>query len=391
MKRRNNKKSIKYIVFTILFIFVVLFIVFFVNIIKLKTIHFKNDVGFSKNTYTNTWEGKNTFNVLVVYKYDSREYSLNTYNAILSITPNEGISIMALPSNLTLFSPGTNNSSTNILDTVYPLANLNNPKTGISTLIKDIRYNFGITIDAYLSLSSKNLSIFSKSLNIFSLHNIKISNINISKGENNLSIPTIQKLLSIRKDTTNTLYIKNTIFIGILSKILNTFNLFTLHSSIDKVQALFNSNMGTGDTFLMFYSLYNIGVSKIKLLEYPYSGTINFKAADSFIRANFLNSSFSSSNVSVQILDSSSNNAAVYQFSRFIENLGGTVSSIGIYNNALGRDVIYVQNGKKYQYEIKEIVSILGKNNVKIINKNPAFFYTGSIIVILGSRDSYIL
>ena len=391
MVKRGKKKSIKYTVYIILFILIVIFVIFLINIIKLKTLRFKNDVGFTNNTYTNTWKGQNTFNILVVYKYVNNGYALNTYNAILSITPHEGISLLDIPSNLTIYTPGTNNSSTNIVDTIYPLSNLNSPKTGISTLIRDIKYNFGINIDAYLSFSSNTLPAFSRSLNIFSLHNIKIGNIDIKKGNNNLSISNISQLLSIKSDTINTMYIKNTIFVGLLSHILNVFNLFTLHSSIDKITQLFNSNMGGNDSFSMFYYLYNTGISKINILEFPYFGTINFKSVDSFIRDNFLNSSFSNSNVSIQILDSSSNNSAVYQFSRFIKNLGGTVSSIGIYNNVLTKDVIYVSSAKKYRYEINEIINILGKNNVKIINKNPAFFYTGSIIVILGSKDSYIL
>ena len=144
MVKRGKKKSIKYTVYIILFILIVIFVIFLINIIKLKTLRFKNDVGFTNNTYTNTWKGQNTFNILVVYKYVNNGYALNTYNAILSITPHEGISLLDIPSNLTIYTPGTNNSSTNIVDTIYPLSNLNSPKTGISTLIRDIKYNFGI-------------------------------------------------------------------------------------------------------------------------------------------------------------------------------------------------------------------------------------------------------
>lgn len=391
VQRKKNKKTIKAFIFIIIFILFVFCIIFIVNVVRLKTIHFKNDVGFSNNTYTNHWKGNNTFNILVVYKSYNRGYSLNTYNAILSITPHSGISLLSIPSNLTIYTPGTNNQSTNVLDTIYPLSNLNKPKKGISVLMKDLKYNLGITINGYMSFSSKTLTSFSKSLNIFSIHNIKIGNININQGNDNLTMQNVETILSLKNDNINTMYVKNSILEGLFSKILNTINLFTLNSPITKITTLFNSNIGENDSFLMFYYLYNIGISKINSLELPYSGTINFKSTDSFIRSNFLNKSFSNSNISIQILDSSSNNSAVYQFSRYIQNLGGTVSSIGIYNNALVKDVIYVSNKEKYSYELKEIINILGSSNVTIINKNPAFFYTGSIIVILGSKDSYIL
>ncbi len=89
-------------------------------------------------------------------------------------------------------------------------------------------------------------------------------------------------------------------------------------------------------------------------------------------------------------MDASNSNSAVYQFSRYINNLGGNISSIGIYNGNTQKDIIYVSNKNKYSYDVSVLTQILGSKNVKIINSTPNFFYTGSIIVVLGTDDTYI-
>ena len=86
--------------------------------------------------------------------------------------------------------------------------------------MKDLKYNLGITINGYMSFSSKTLTSFSKSLNIFSIHNIKIGNININQGNDNLTMQNVETILSLKNDNINTMYVKNSILEGLFSKIL---------------------------------------------------------------------------------------------------------------------------------------------------------------------------
>ncbi|MHB8362826.1 MAG: LytR C-terminal domain-containing protein, partial [Patescibacteria group bacterium] len=166
-------------------------------------------------------------------------------------------------------------------------------------------------------------------------------------------------------------------------------SLINTSSDIGYIQTIFRSNIEGQNIFNLLYAIYNLKIQNIKLLEYKASGLINLKNIDTFIRSNFTGTTFAKSGVSVQILDSSSSNNAVYQFSRYIQNLGGTISSIGIYNQALVKDEIYVGNYSKYKYEVTQIMDILGPSNVTLIKHNPSF-YTGDIIVILGSDDNIL-
>ena len=87
-----------------------------------------------------------------------------------------------------------------------------------------------------------------------------------------------------------------------------------------------------------------------------------------------MDQTFSNSNVSIQILDASNNNFAVYEFSRYVQNIGGNITSVGIYNGSTNKDLIYVSNASKYSYEVSVLKDILGKKNVTVIGKTPHFF-----------------
>ncbi len=380
-KKKRKSGYLIIIVAIIIFLYIIYFL--FSNVTRLNNITIKKDSGYSGRVATVS--SNNTSNILIVYKSKNNGFDVNTYNAILTVTPGTSTTLMALPSNMNFY---TSSQSSQTLRTIYPIGNLNAPKDGMNLLLKVIRYNLAIPVSGYISLSSTSLK-GTKNISIASTLSTNINGVFINNGGNTLTSNEVVKILSSTSDTSNNLYIKNLIFQGILSNILSPLSLINTSTDIGYIQTIFRSNIEGQNIFNLLYAIYNLKVQNIHLLEYNSNGLINLKNIDAFIRSNFNSTTFAKSGVSVQILDSSSSNAAVYQFSRYIQNLGGTISSIGIYNQTLTKDEIYVGNYSLYKYEVKEIIDILGINNVVLINHNPSF-YTGDIIVILGSDDSIL-
>jgi hypothetical protein len=380
-KKKRKPGNLIIIFVIIIFLYIIYFL--FSNVTKLNNITIKEDSGYRGGVAAVS--SNNTTNILVVYKSKNNGFTINTYNALLTVTPGTSTILMALPSNVNFY---TSPSSSQTLRTIYPIGNLNVPKDGMNLLLKVIRYNLAIPVGGYISLSSTSLK-GTKNISIVSSVSTNIGGVSISNGVNTLTSNQATSILSSKSDTFNNLYIKNLIFQGILSNILSPLSLINTSSDIGYIQTIFRSNIEGQNIFNLLYAIYNLKIQNIKLLEYKASGLINLKNIDTFIRSNFTGITFAKSGVSVQILDSSSSNNAVYQFSRYIQNLGGTISSIGIYNQALVKDEIYVGNYSKYKYEVTQIMDILGPSNVTLIKHNPSF-YTGDIIVILGSDDNIL-
>ncbi|MHB8443432.1 MAG: hypothetical protein ACYDAS_03650 [Patescibacteria group bacterium] len=380
-KKKRKHGNLIIIAVIIIFLYIIYFL--FSNVTKLNNITIKEDSGYSGGVAVVS--SNNTTNILVVYKSKNNGFTVNTYNALLTVTPGTSTTLMALPSNVNFY---TSPSSSQTLRTIYPIGNLNVPKDGMNLLLKVIRYNLAIPVGGYISLSSTSLK-GTKNISIVSSVSTNIGGVSVSNGVNTLTSNQAINILSSKSDTFNNLYIKNLIFQGILSNILSPLSLINTSSDIGYIQTIFRSNIEGQNIFNLLYAIYNLKIQNIKLLEYKASGLINLKNIDTFIRSNFTGTTFAKSGVSVQILDSSSSNNAVYQFSRYIQNLGGTISSIGIYNQALVKDEIYVGNYSRYKYEVTQIIDILGPSNVTLIKHNPSF-YTGDIIVILGSDDNIL-
>ncbi len=378
-KKRRKSSHLIIIIAIIIFLYIIYFL--FSNVTRLNNITINGDSGYSGGLATVS--SNNTTSILIVYESKDNGFTVNTYNAILTVTPGTSTTLMALPSNMNFY---TSLSSNQTLRTIYPIGNLNAPKDGMNLLLKVIRYNLAIPIDGYISLSSSSL-LGTRNISIVSSLSTNIDGVPINDGENTLTAGQAIIILSSKSDTFDNLYIKNLIFQGILSNILSPLSLLNTSSDIGYIQTIFRSNIEGQNIFNLLYAIYKLKIQNINLLEYKASGLINLKNIDAFIRSNFTSTTFAKSGVSVQILDSSSSNNAVYQFSRYIQNLGGTISSIGIYNQTLTKDEIYVGNYSQYKYEVNQIIDILGPSNVKLIKHNPSF-YTGNIIVILGSDDS---
>ena len=394
MKIERSKKSIyKYIILLVILGLGYLIFIFAHNIYLIKFIKLSRSIGDS-GSIISSWNGNSSITLLVTYDANLNGYYVNTYNALLSVNPStKNIYLLAIPNSLNIYSSV---SSLQKIDTIYPLNNLNYPQNGLDVLDKDLNYNFAIPLNSYISFNSNSINnLFISKLDINSQVNFSFSkSLNINKGENNLSLSDMKQILSYSTDNTNSLYIKNLIFQGILSQILNPVNLFNPKMKYYNLSKVFYSNLGSGNLFKLISDIYNIGVSQIQFIDISSAisnNTLSLSSLDTILRQNYINSSFESSNVSVQILDSSNNNNVTYQLSRYIENLGGTISSIGTYPSTLYKSTIYVSNYGQYKYEVQMIKSILGSGNVNIVYRNPVFFYTGSIIVVLGTAGSNII
>ena len=383
--KRRRKTSRKIWILLILII-IILGYFFISSVISFNKISFKNDPGY-RGSYI-TWNDVNTINILLLYNDNINGNSLNTYNAILSIDPRGTVSVLNIPSNIKII---TSSGTYQRLNTVYPIGNLNYPQMGVNLTLKYLRYSLAIPIEGYMSFNSTTIDTLKTGISMDSLYNFKYKGISIKAGYNNLSLQDIRDIMGIKNDTQLTLYIKNTIFDNILSKFINTLSIVNFGNSAKSLKNIFYSNVGEGSLNNIFYNIYKVGESNFKLFYLPNKGTnINLHNTDYYISTNFLDYSFSNSSVLIQILDASNSNGAVYQFSRYINNLGGNISSIGIYNGNTQKDIIYVSNKSKYSYDVSVLTQILGRRNVKIIYSTPNFFYTGSIIVVLGTDDTYI-
>jgi hypothetical protein len=383
-KHKINKK----ILVLIIFIVIVGIYVFSSSLLAFNNIKFQNDPGY-QGSYKN-WNNLNTINILVLYNNNVYGNNLNTYNAILSIDPKGTVSVLNIPSNLNIL---TAPNSYQTLNTVYAVGNLNSPQTGVNLALKYLRYNLAIPIEGYISFNSHSIDVLKGGISIDSLYSFKYGKVVVNTGYNTLSLSSIKTILGITKDTQTSLYLKNTIFDSIMSKYLNPLSIIDFSKTSSGLKSIFYSNINKGSLNNVLYNMYKVGINNFKSYYVPINESntnINLKNVDYYIRNNFLDYSFSNSSVLVQILDASNSNTAVYQFSRYIDNLGGNISSVGIYNGNQKKDLIYVSNIKKYAYDVSVIKKILGDNNVKIIDRTPSFFYTGSIIVVLGTDDTYI-
>ncbi len=378
MKKKNK---LKITIFIILILFLVYIIsVFVISIFSFNNLKLNNDIGYQGNDYN--WNSTNTINVLVVYESKVNNYYLNTYNSIMSIDPSGQVAFLNIPDNMKI---ATSSNTYQKLNTIYPLGDLNSNKNGMNDLLKYLRYSLALPIQGYISFSSSGI----KGLNVSIYSNIKYKNI-IKNGENNLNSKQMNYILSIKTDNNSTLYLKNLIFNNLLFSFVNPISLINYKSRVVAFKNLFYSNINSKGFSNLLIDFYKIGINNIKYNYLPYSNKINLTNTDNYIQSNFTDNTFSNSGVSVQILDASNSNFAVYQFSRYIQNLGGNISSIGIYNSNTYKDIIFVGNLSKYGYEVNVIKDILGPNNVIIKDNNPNFFYTGTIIVVLGQVDNYI-
>ena len=394
MKTERSKKGIyKYLILLIILGLVYLLFIFVHNIYLIKFIKLSRSPG-DNGSIVSSWDGKNSITLFITYDTNLNGYYVNTYNALLSVNPStKNIYLLAIPNSINIY---TSVSALQKVDTIYPLNNLNQPQDGLDVLMNDLDYNFAIPVNSYISFNSDSINnLFINHLDINSNVNFSVSkSLSIHIGENNLSLDDMRQILSYVTDNENSLYIKNLIFQGIFSQILNPVNLFNPKMKYYNLSKVFYSNLNGNNMFKLISDIYNIGVNQIQFIDiFPAvsNNTLSLSSLDSILRQNYINSSFENSNVSVQILDSANDSNATYQLSRYIENLGGTISSIGTYPSTLYKSTIYVSGYSQYKYEVQMIENILGKNNVNIVYSNPAFFYTGSIIVVLGTLGSSIL
>ncbi len=389
IKSSNKKSNIKKYIYAVVFVVIFLLYLFISSVFSFDNIQLNNDSGY-QGTY-HSWNNSNNFNILVVYesKYDGN--LINTYNAILSVSKSSGVSLFNIPSNIKIM---TSPNDFQTLDTIYPLGNLNSNKIGMNLMIKYLRYTLALPIDAYISFNSNSIVNSGKTVSIDSNQSYNYKNIKISSGYNVLSLNVEKEILAIRNDNNSTLYIKSLIFQSLLAKYINLESFFNFNSQYSRFKDTFFSNISKGSLSNVMISLYKSKIGQFNLYYCPYSNNnnsdINIKNVDYYIRNNLLDQTFSNSNVSIQILDASNNNFAVYEFSRYVQNIGGNITSIGIYNGSTNKDLIYVSNTAKYSYEVSVLKDILGRNNVTVIGKTPNFFYTGTIVVVLGEDDNYI-